>query len=1024
MLIRRISKLAWSVTLLVAALLAASATGRSATDPLPEWKHSGVMAVLTTPDGADLPDGAVLEGFPLLVRLHADWFDFSEARPDGADLRFTAEDRSRLPHQIEEWDPEAGTACIWVRMPRIEGNARQALRMHWGKADAADASDGKAVFADHLGVWHMGEPVRDEVGTLEMKDHGTTASAGVIGAARRFSGGPGIFGGEQITNFPSGDAPHTTELWFRADQANVSMIGWGNEKAQGKVVMQFRGPSQIRMDCYFSEATIESAPLMEPGAWHHVAFTYEKGNARIYVNGALAGKSTGNGPPLNLIRPGRLWIGSWYGGSGFVGDLDEVRVSNVARPEAWIRLLHENQKPLQTVVGPLVRPGGDLAVTPATAVVPEGGSARFTVQAGGALKLYWSLVRDDREEILAVDRFSHEFTAGRVTGDSSATLRLKAVFSDGARTVDIPITVKESIPDPEVAMEAPAEWDGRSLLEIVPRITNLAALEAAGVADLTTRWQVGPAAVTKDALPEKLRLLFAQKDGPLAITATLDNGGAPVSRSVTVQVSQPAKHTWVERLPEPAEKPEQGQFYARDDRNEGTLHYNGTLEKPAGEVFLRVFADDEPHAMVTAKPGADLSYALSARLKPGFVRYRVEFGTRDGAAETVLDRVGDLVCGDAFLIDGQSNAEALDLPEERKKPRETNEWLRTYGGPMGHDNGPSWIAQKMNPAAAGGSRPNLWCPAVWSRQEPEHMAWIGWWGMELGKRLVESQQVPIFILNGALGCTRIDQHQRNAANPTDPETIYGKFLWRLQQARLTHGIRAIIWHQGESDQPADNPMGKPGHEIHQPLFLAMADGWQRDFPNARHLYMFQIWPDACSMGGRNGAGDLLRERQRTLPERFSTLSILSTLGIRPPGGCHYPLEGYNEFARMLQPLIERDLYGRMPESAVTPPNLRRVSHAGSARDTLVLEFDQPVLWFDALASEFHLDGEPDRVESGSVTGSTLTLKLKESSTASHITYLKETNWSQDRLLLGENGLAALTFCEVPIPPQPEADSTK
>ena len=53
---------------------------------------------------------------------------------------------------------------------------------------------------------------------------------------------------------------------------------------------------------------------------------------------------------------------------------------------------------------------------------------------------------------------------------------------------------------------------------------------------------------------------------------------------------------------------------------------------------------------------------------------------------------------------------------------------------------------------------------------------------------------------------------------------------------------------------------------------------------------------------------------------------------------------------------------------------------------------------------------------GSVSGNVLTFKLKAASTAQNITYLKETAWSQDTLLNGANGLAALTFCEVPIQP--------
>jgi hypothetical protein len=194
----------------------------------------------------------------------------------------------------------------------------------------------------------------------------------------------------------------------------------------------------------------------------------------------------------------------------------------------------------------------------------------------------------------------------------------------------------------------------------------------------------------------------------------------------------------------------------------------------------------------------------------------------------------------------------------------------------------------------------------------------------------------------------------------------------------------------------------------------MSAAWKQDFPNVSRYYVFQIWPNSCAMGGKDGHGDRLREKQRTLPQLFSNMSIMSTLGIRPEGGCHYPLIGWAEFARLIQPVIERDFYGLKPEQPITPPNLQRATYSSDAPDTLLLEFDQPVQWLDAFADQFYLDGEPDKIASGAVKGNTLSLKLKERTTAKTITYLKEAKWSQDKLLIGDNGLAALTFCEVPI----------
>ena len=241
-------------------------------------------------------------------------------------------------------------------------------------------------------------------------------------------------------------------------------------------------------------------------------------------------------------------------------------------------------------------------------------------------------------------------------------------------------------------------------------------------------------------------------------------------------------------------------------------------------------------------------------------------------------------------------------------------------------------------------------------------------------------------------------------------------LWRVQQAKLTHGIRGILWHQGENDQGSDGPTGGYGWESYHRLFLEMSAAWKEDFPNVKHYYIFQIWPNSCSMGGGAGSGDMLREKQRTLPQYYSNMSIMSTLGVKPPGGCHFPLVGWAEFARMIQPLIERDNYRKVPAESITPPNL--VKAMSNGKDTIELEFDQPVGWADVLAGQFYLDGEKDKVATGSVKGNVLTLKLKEPGKAAKITYLKEVKWSQETLLLGTNGIAALTFCNVPLATAP------
>jgi hypothetical protein len=175
--------------------------------------------------------------------------------------------------------------------------------------------------------------------------------------------------------------------------------------------------------------------------------------------------------------------------------------------------------------------------------------------------------------------------------------------------------------------------------------------------------------------------------------------------------------------------------------------------------------------------------------------------------------------------------------------------------------------------------------------------------------------------------------------------------------------------------------------------------------------------------GINGSDNYLREEQRKLKTAYASLDIMPTLGIRPPGGCHFPAAGYAEFAKLMTPLIERDHYGVKNVQSVSAPNILSVQCVGDKQDAVVLTFDQPVVWRDDLVAEFSFVVDTGfatltssvKVVGGSAQGSTLTLRLSEGlPKGSSISYLDSKNWSQDRLLMGANGLPALTFRSVPI----------
>src|ERR1700688_4649117 len=83
-----------------------------------DWKYRKKIQINTSSTGADLKE-AVGPAI-VAVRLHSGNFLFSDARPDGGDLRFVAnDDKTPLPYFVEFFDSANQLALIWVQLPHI-----------------------------------------------------------------------------------------------------------------------------------------------------------------------------------------------------------------------------------------------------------------------------------------------------------------------------------------------------------------------------------------------------------------------------------------------------------------------------------------------------------------------------------------------------------------------------------------------------------------------------------------------------------------------------------------------------------------------------------------------------------------------------------------------------------------------------------------------------------------------------------------------------------------------------------------
>ncbi len=258
----------------------------------------------------------------------------------------------------------------------------------------------------------------------------------------------------------------------------------------------------------------------------------------------------------------------------------------------------------------------------------------------------------------------------------------------------------------------------------------------------------------------------------------------------------------------------------------------------------------------------------------------------------------------------------------------------------------------------------------------------------------------------------------------DEQTSCFAGFFTAAAARLTHGIRGVLWHQGENDCGSGAPMGDWNYRSYQQYLVDMSAASKQDYPNIQHSYVFQVWPLPCSMGPKD---DQIREAQRTLPQIYSNLRAMSAVGIAGPhagrGACHFDLDGYARFAMFMSPLVEVDNYGLVPPQAGTAHNLRRAWFTSAAKDEIALDFGQPMTLKDQMKKDIYLDEVRAPIRTGTAGQNFVKLQLTnlpprkpstQPSTVKTIAHLsgRARDGKPASLIFGANGIAALTFSGV------------
>ena len=368
-----------------------------------DWPMRKKITIDTSASGANITDPIGTQA--VLVRLHSGNFRFARAKEDGTDLRFIAgDDKTPLKFHIEGYDSLLDQAFVWVQVPFLKPGSKTEIWLYYGNKKAVSAADAKGTYdAATLLVYHFNEhgtPAQDSsVWANGAQSAGQPAEGALIGTGLRLTGRSALtLPASPSLTMPSAGS-FSLSVWFRAAalQPNAAIYS-RHDGAAGLVIGLDNGaPFVAVINAGVTRRTPSGLPVA-PGGWHHLAVTASPGLLTLYLDGkavstlavtlpalntiaVLGGDSGGTAPapapipapaPANspsapsqstagqaggvsgtspppataaapALQPAPAPTGAAF--AGFAGDLDELEISNIARPAGFIKAQAIGQGP-------------------------------------------------------------------------------------------------------------------------------------------------------------------------------------------------------------------------------------------------------------------------------------------------------------------------------------------------------------------------------------------------------------------------------------------------------------------------------------------------------------------------------------------------------------------------------------------------------------------------------------------------------------------------------------------------------
>ncbi len=307
---------------------------------------------------ADLVPAAPVLGFPCLIRIGATSPELFANNADGSKLSVTDAAGKPLPYEIESWNAAAKQGLVWVLVDTVLAAAAQ-KDLLFG-VDGGTTPSGASVFLPANGwggVYHMEGKGLDATGQAPAaQDSGSTQATGAIGDARGFENSNSYATRGQYMNLgaPASldiSGTITMEAWVRwrskKDHRIIVCHGSAGGSNTTETVLRVGEYQDYRTGIWNGKVHHAHAVAAagDSAQWVHLAGTHDGQRWTLYRNGVKVADTV---DAVGAAKsPGSWRIGAQYTGTAvsryFQGDIDEVRISKVARSADYFKVGYATQ---------------------------------------------------------------------------------------------------------------------------------------------------------------------------------------------------------------------------------------------------------------------------------------------------------------------------------------------------------------------------------------------------------------------------------------------------------------------------------------------------------------------------------------------------------------------------------------------------------------------------------------------------------------------------------------------------------